>query len=47
MIEAVSIVPKIEPRLWRGVGERSVCREGYGVNRAGADRSENAGMSSV
>ena len=29
------------------VGERSVCSEGHGITRAGAARSENAGMSSV
>jgi len=28
------------------VGERSICSEAAGVNRGGADRSENAGMSS-
>ena len=28
------------------VGERSICSEAVGVNRGGADRSENAGMSS-
>ena len=28
------------------VGERSVCSEGHGVSRTGADRSEYAGMSS-
>ena len=30
----------------RLVGERSICSEAVGVNRGGADRSENAGMSS-
>ena len=29
------------------VGERSVCIEDAAVRRVGADRSENAGMSSV
>ena len=29
------------------VGERSICSEAYGGNRCGADRSANAGMSSV
>ena len=29
------------------VGERSVCSEAYGVNRGGAHRSENVGMSSA
>jgi hypothetical protein len=31
----------------RWVGERSCCSEAHGVNRGGAARSENAGMSSV
>lgn len=30
----------------RLVGERSICSEVGGVNPGGADRSENAGMSS-
>ena len=29
------------------VGERSVCSEAYGVNRGGAHRRENVGMSSA
>ena len=33
-------------RSMRLVGERSVCSEAGGVNPGGADRSENAGMSS-
>jgi hypothetical protein len=43
-------VPKLETLTCflqvRLVGERSICSEAAGVSRGGADRSENAGMSS-
>lgn len=41
-------MPTIELPAQAGwVGERSICSEDYPVREIGADRSENAGMSSV
>ena len=39
-------MPKLEIAFYAMVGERSICSEAVVVKHGGADRSENAGMSS-
>lgn len=47
MYRGLSILPKLETPLCGLVGERFICSEVGAVRPGGANRSENAGMSSV